>query len=209
MGTCIKCDYPIDIYDGYCTPRHKFEQRFEKQQLTLVKQCVVCDLTFKAKSKTEVACSPNCKIQRGRDRALSHYHANKQIGWVVYKAFCSWCEQTYLVVSDSRVAPNRQHDACRPLARRASYRVKTVKRQGVKSPERITHEEVAYRDNFICHICNELVDMNLPRTSRMGATLDHVYPISKGGVDSLDNLKLAHWICNIRKSNKLIGDEDA
>jgi 5-methylcytosine-specific restriction endonuclease McrA len=80
-------------------------------------------------------------------------------------------------------------------------------RQGVKSDERITHEEIAERDNFICHICEQAVDMSLPRTSKFGATLDHVIPVSKGGVDSRENLKLAHWICNIKKSDKILGVE--
>jgi 5-methylcytosine-specific restriction endonuclease McrA len=37
----------------------------------------------------------------------------------------------------------------------------------------------------------------------MGASLDHVVPISKGGTDEPENLKLAHFICNVRKGNKV------
>jgi 5-methylcytosine-specific restriction endonuclease McrA len=45
--------------------------------------------------------------------------------------------------------------------------------------------------------------MSLPRTSKQGLTLDHVIPLSKGGTDTMDNLRPAHWLCNIKKSNKL------
>jgi 5-methylcytosine-specific restriction endonuclease McrA len=47
------------------------------------------------------------------------------------------------------------------------------------------------------------IDLSLARNSRFGATIDHVIPISKGGLDVLDNLRLAHWICNIKKGNKV------
>lgn len=205
---CLVCGFEVAPYDGYCTPRHKLEHRYEMRLEKLIRNCVVCNSLFAAKSVVEVACSKDCKLQRNRDQALLNYEKNKRF-WNVYFPHCSWCKETYVVVSDSRVASNRQHDECRKLARRSSYRIKTVKRQGVKSQERITHEQVAERDNFLCHICGDVVDMGLPRTSRFGATLDHVIPISRGGKDCLENLRLAHWICNVRKSNKLIEVENA
>jgi 5-methylcytosine-specific restriction endonuclease McrA len=45
--------------------------------------------------------------------------------------------------------------------------------------------------------------MDIKRTDKLGATIDHVLPISKGGLDTMENVALAHWICNIRKGNKL------
>jgi 5-methylcytosine-specific restriction endonuclease McrA len=51
--------------------------------------------------------------------------------------------------------------------------------------------------------------MTLPRTHRYGATLDHLTPLSLGGEDTKENVKLAHWICNIRRSNKPLGDANA
>lgn len=200
--SCLVCGFENAPYDGYCTPRHKLEHRHEMRLEKLIRNCVVCDSLFAAKTIVEVACSAECKKERNRDRTRVSQEKAKRF-WNVYFPYCSWCKKTYAVVSDYRVASNRQHDECRDLARRARYRIKTLKRQGVKSLERITHEEIAERDGFVCHICGDLVDMLLPRTSRMGATLDHIVPISRGGVDSLDNLKLAHWICNVRKSNKL------
>jgi 5-methylcytosine-specific restriction endonuclease McrA len=54
-----------------------------------------------------------------------------------------------------------------------------------------------------CHICQRPIDPSLPRTSKQGLTVDHVIPLSKGGLDNIENLRPAHWSCNIKKSDKL------
>ena len=99
--------------------------------------------------------------------------------------------------------------ACRPIAQTMRYRLKTVKRQSQTTPaNRIAHEQIAERDGLDCYLCNQPIDMALPRTSKMGATIDHVIPLSRGGLDEMSNLKLAHWGCNLAKSNKLVEELD-
>jgi hypothetical protein len=34
----------------------------------------------------------------------------------------------------------------------------------------------------------------------MAATLDHIIPISQGGTHTPDNVKTAHWICNVKRN---------
>lgn len=55
-----------------------------------------------------------------------------------------------------------------------------------------------------CHICNEAIDFEAPRQCgrpgwELGFHVDHVHPISKGGVDTLENVRPAHGKCNIIK----------
>jgi 5-methylcytosine-specific restriction endonuclease McrA len=57
-----------------------------------------------------------------------------------------------------------------------------------------------------CHICNDPIDFSAPRKVgkegwQMGFHIDHIVPISKGGVDNLENVRLSHGICNLKKSN--------
>ena len=60
----------------------------------------------------------------------------------------------------------------------------------------------------ICHICGSGIDLKAPRTPQKGANwetglhIDHVIPISKGGADTLENVRPAHALCNLRKSNR-------
>jgi len=95
------------------------------------------------------------------------------------------------------------HEHCRTQALRRRNKNKSDKRQNAKTEAQVRFDEIVERDLGVCHICGEGVDLSLPRTSRMGATLDHVVPIARGGLDSVDNVRLAHWICNIRKSDSL------
>lgn len=51
------------------------------------------------------------------------------------------------------------------------------------------------RDGTDCAICNEPLDGD--------TTIDHWIPLSKEGTWDLNNLKLAHRLCNTRKGNRL------
>ena len=56
----------------------------------------------------------------------------------------------------------------------------------------------------ICGICGHPVDMSLKHGHPMAATIDHIIPVAKNGHPSdIENLQLAHWICNRQKSDKI------
>ena len=77
----------------------------------------------------------------------------------------------------------------------------------------ITVEKLVKRDKGICHICGLPVDMTDFYINENGVQIcgdmypsrDHILPISLGGLHSWGNIRLAHRICNSRKSNKYIG----
>lgn len=179
--------------------------REEQEARDMRSTCQVCSVIFVGLKRGLKYCGPDCAAERNR-RSASQRWREEVASRPAHKEWeCGWCRQM-VTVPFAFTGSNKYHDECKLRARRARDRRKTLLRQGVKSDKRITHEEIAERDEHRCHICGDSVDMSLPRTSKLGATLDHVVPVSRGGVDSLENLKLAHWICNVRKSNKM-GDE--
>jgi len=49
----------------------------------------------------------------------------------------------------------------------------------------------------ICGICKK----ELPGIDK--CSLDHIVPLSQGGIDGIENMQLAHFKCNHAKDNKL------
>ena len=70
-----------------------------------------------------------------------------------------------------------------------------------------TKEQVIEKYGENCHICGGLIDLKANRRAgekgwENGLHLDHVIPISKGGPDTIDNVRPAHGACNLRKGTK-------
>ncbi len=59
-------------------------------------------------------------------------------------------------------------------------------------------EQVRQRANHLCEYCH-----TSERWQYVRFTIDHVVPVIEGGVETLDNLALACFHCNRRKSSKL------
>ena len=60
----------------------------------------------------------------------------------------------------------------------------------------------------VCHLCELAIDMAAPRKVgtpgwELGLHVDHVIPLSKGGPDTLENVRPAHGKCNLQKQNML------
>lgn len=206
-GRVFDAESIVDWLGVYCSNKcqtiyHKRRNLKEPKEFL----CAECGKNFKSPRSNAKHCSKDCyaianaRAAKERDKRLVREAPSKR------EIVCAWCNDILVIERNPetlRFPFGKFHDDCRLQARRAKDRKKTVKRQGAKTQQIILHEVIAERDGFICHICGELVDMSIPRTSRYGATLDHVIPIAKGGLDSEDNVKLAHWICNVRKSDKL------
>lgn len=93
---------------------------------------------------------------------------------------------------------NRQHDK---RLRRAE-----------KIDTSITLEKLYKRDAGICWICGGRCNYNDSETDDLGnfivgpsyPSIDHVYPLSRGGSHTWDNVRLAHHRCNTLKSDKVV-----
>ena len=67
-----------------------------------------------------------------------------------------------------------------------------------------------YSTQSICGICGMPVDFSVKYPHPLSPCIDHIIPIAKDGHPSdMQNLQLAHWICNRQKSDKLNIPEEA
>lgn len=165
--------------------------------------CVWCSRSFETNRDSTRFCSTECrKAETLRHLADKWRENNPRPAQYVYT--CDFCSGE--IVRDRPLGGSRRYHAdCAVEAKRARYRKKTVARQSATvRPSGVSLLAVVERDGWACWLCGVMVDQSVPRTSRMGATVDHVVPLSKGGSDELENLRLAHWICNNKKSDSLV-----
>lgn len=62
------------------------------------------------------------------------------------------------------------------------------------------------RDAWTCGICLEPVDPEVEWPDPMSAAVDHIVPISAGGLHDFANAQTSHWICNSRKGANVTYD---
>ncbi len=77
---------------------------------------------------------------------------------------------------------------------------RTVLLQHFKSRAHLV-SAIVDRDGPLCYLCSN----GFSSTDR--PTLDHVKPLSKGGLWDFDNLKLAHRRCNVKKGDREFNDD--
>lgn len=76
----------------------------------------------------------------------------------------------------------------------------------MRAGEQINHTEVFDSHGWICHLCENKIDPRATRDDWMRVTLDHLIPLSRGGTHTRDNVKPAHWKCNMDRGNDLLPD---
>lgn len=88
---------------------------------------------------------------------------------------------------------------------------KTERYKDITIDKDISIAKLAIRDGGICQICKKPVQWDDKReiNGRVLAgnyypSVDHIKPISRGGLHSWDNIQLAHRICNSLKSNIVV-----
>ena len=191
-----------------CRDRHRQKNKLKPK---VQYNCQNCQTTFESAAKRRF-CSKPCRDETTRiEQSIREKQSRREKvnadGYIT--ANCGWCNQprTYEYRQGGH---NAFHSDCTIEARRARYRIKTVKRHSlINKPSRLAADEVVRIYGNDCAVCSEPIDLTLLRTSKMGLTVDHWIPLSKGGSDDMSNLRPAHWICNRRKSNSLPKETNA
>jgi 5-methylcytosine-specific restriction endonuclease McrA len=190
-----------------CREQHR--QNLKRKPLA-TRICEHCGKQY-CSNKEQRFCGKECRliVNRIESKARSKAKLRHGLAGGLKTTPCGWCQEprTYEI---GKSTVRAYHPKCTIEARRARYRIKTVKRQGlVNKPSRLAADEVVRVYGNNCAICNEPIDLTLQRTSKMGLTVDHWIPLSKGGSDDMSNLRPAHWICNRRKSDSLPKETNA
>lgn len=87
--------------------------------------------------------------------------------------------------------------------RRSNAQARRARQAGSATNASVYLSEVIERDGLRCGICGDAVDMSLVWPHPMSRSVDHIFPIAKGGAHAPENCQLAHLACNVRKGARV------
>lgn len=159
--------------------------------------------------QAEIRKAAKAAAKEKREKKLAKVRAQKQKNkefWLNYNSLhiCENCGQVY-----QAFYPLSKYCSEKCAKRAAKSRNKRKGKEIIKD-RGVTLEKLALRDNNVCQICGEPVDWNdyivvngIKICGDKYPSKDHIYPKSKGGVTSWDNLQLAHRGCNTLKRDNV------
>lgn len=211
---CVKCATELPPQQGRGRPRKYCD---EHRSINLarnyvpvdypVKSCAECGSDFKPKTAKSQFCSTRCRnATRDRNRMFPCSECSKpmwQSSDVADKPTCLACRRAKM---PPPLDPVQRWDCIecgvpceRPRVKGQRPAFCTDCRSHRKHWITVAERRAIYeRDGWMCWLCEDPVDASLIGTrSEWRPSLDHVIPRSKGGGSTHDNLKLAHFWCNV------------
>lgn len=160
------------------------------------KCCQECGAVFIAKQTASVKC-----------KTCSTYKRIHESGEIV-RARCNQCHCVFEFIRKPTGDYPRKCTSCHKDNNREYRRQTKHKRRQLKKCgpiERFSALSVYERDGWCCYICGCVVQ-RYKSQAFVGvmpdeATLDHVWPLSKGGTHTMDNVRTACRMCNSLKSD--------
>ena len=152
------------------------------------------------------------EVEWAENRAKKESQKQANIAyWLEYEA-----EHECVICKNKYIAHHPFSKYCSGSCSRKAERERTGRPKhrykGITIDKDITLKKLAARDHNQCQICGLLVDWNdyikTDKTTICGdmyPSIDHIRPISLGGMHSWGNVQLAHRGCNTKKRNKYIG----
>jgi hypothetical protein len=153
-------------------------------------------------NRKEFGCDP-CKLALAEYSKI-RYHSK-------HEHFRKLHRKSYEKNWDQRQIDAREWQAANPEKVREASIKSNHKRRAQKNStnhEPYTIDELITTYGTICHLCGGEIDFNAPRRAgvegwEFGLHIDHVMPLSKGGDDTLLNVRPAHGQCNLAKSARV------
>lgn len=93
-------------------------------------------------------------------------------------------------------------DECKSIAAKDRDRRQNVRRRGAVAGEHYSLKMVIDKSGGCCHLCGEVVDVSLAGSHPDGPSIDHLVPLTHGGLDCFTNVALAHLHCNVSRGVK-------
>ena len=124
---------------------------------------------------------------------------------------CLWCADRLVshqrkfcspVCSNRHAADARTGGRC--VEKRMRYRAKGRRRrtQRLATWDGITDRQIFDRDRWRCGICGQPISRTRRWPDPRAASIDHLVPLSQGGMDTAANKRASHLGCNCARGNR-------
>lgn len=187
----IRCDYCQNIIERSAnTIRHRSE--------------IVCPSCVEAERQRQQKKKEEERVKEEREREERFWSQDFTQSALSFR-ICAYCGAPHLRTN----AKCCSEECSRKYANsKGDRRVRRMR----KVDKSISLKRLYLRDGGKCWICGDKCDFNDCRHDENGnfivgsmyPSIDHVYPISKGGAHSWNNVKLAHHYCNTLKNDKVV-----
>ncbi len=183
-----------------------------KSPLRMIYQCIceICGKPFETTSETKTYCSYKCQL---KIQTRKQHKKNKAI-YVPRKIKCKECGKEYVTKFGDTHRSFCSQECMTAWCRRQGRNNHRKRLRGALVDTNITLKDLCKRDNSVCYLCGRQIDWNDYFVDDNGAfivgpnypSIDHVHPLSKGGLHAWDNVRLAHCHCNTLKRDTILND---
>jgi len=210
---CLGCGGPV-AQQGSGRPR-KFcmECRPSKSSGRIDPQrCAQCGTSLPPRPRSQrgrarIYCGTRCRNRASEARHPDRRAARAKVWNQRAKAArprweetCPYCQTNYTTARRRRSCPA---DECKRRARHDGAVDHHSRRRGKTRGPRIARKAVFERDNWTCQLCRKPITKDLRAPHPMSRSVDHIVPLSRGGLHEMANLQAAHLRCNVRKAARL------
>lgn len=152
------------------------------------------------------------RVQCGQPACKRRFNAERMLEWQRgYKAASGqWYHRNY------SAQQRAYHERARhtrgswrdlyPGCAAASDARRRVLVQRARTDEVFAPLDVHTRDQWTCQLCWEPIDPGVAWPDRMSPSIDHVMPLSRGGLHAMANVQSAHLGCNSSKGDRLTSE---
>lgn len=227
-STCLKCGKAFSRYrqynysknePKYCSRECSFKALADGERTTGLQRVAVPKLTkelaswfctWAVEANRNHRKTSRCKTC-GKGIFLNDLHGKKRI-FCCHKCYTSYRAETTCLDCGTDVSSNRDAGKlCQRCQRRRSKKNnpskirKRCKRFGVAFDPQVRSKEVFERDAYKCQKCGRKTTTKVSCTDSRRATVDHIVALSKGGSHEWHNVQCLCMSCNVRKSNRYVG----
>lgn len=210
---CKSCGKPFvgkAMNQLYCSKECKPKQARPKKVSQIT--CQTCGKQCTG-NKSKKYCSEACKRLANREKAREYERTRrpkKQSKAKHINLYCPKCGKEFITNrSDQKFCSRNCGKAFRGVGRIYTISKDVRLERATAVDKSVKLYTLIKRDNNVCQICGRQCDLYDYEVTASGAmicgdsypTLDHVYPLSKGGTHTWDNVQLACMKCNREKSD--------